>query len=292
VFADLYRKNHQLIAQEQKLKAINKSLEIEIKDRIASEEKVKELNKKLLKNIEQLESANKELDQFAFIASHDLQEPLRKIRTFSNRILSKYQSQLDEEGQLYIEKMQNASERMQTLINDILTFSKIAISKEARIKSDMNVLIEEVLMDMDMQIQEKNARIIIDKLPQIPVYPGLIKPLFQNLLNNSLKYSKKNTVPEIKISGNIENVTDPNGKMNGHRYCRIQVQDNGVGFEQQYAEQIFTMFKRLHSNSEYAGTGIGLAICKKIVEEHQGYINAKSVLDNGATFTISLPVET
>jgi len=291
VFVELYKKNHQLISQEQKLKAINKSLEIEVKDRIASEEKVIELNKQLLKNIEQLESTNKELDQFAFIASHDLQEPLRKIRTFSNRVVTKYKDQLDEEGKMYMDKMQNACERMQNLINDILAFSKIALSKDALVYSDMNVLLDEVLSDMDLQIQEKNAKITVGKLPKVYVYPGLIKPLFQNLINNSLKYSQKNIQPVITITGKIEAEEDSSNKLTVKKYCRIQVIDNGVGFEQQYAEQIFTMFKRLHGNSEYAGTGIGLAICKKIVEEHQGYISAKASVNNGATFTISFPAE-
>ena len=291
VFVELYRKNHLLIAQEQKLKTINRSLELEVKERKASEEKIKELNKQLIMNIEQLESTNKELDQFAFIASHDMQEPLRKIRTFSNRVLTKYKDQLDNEGQLYIEKMQNACERMQNLINDILAFSKISVSKDLRVVSDMNQLLEEVISDMDLQIQEKNARITIEKLPKVPVYPGLIKPLFQNLINNSLKYSRKNVEPVISISGKIESHEDGNGKINGFKFCRIHIKDNGVGFEQQYAEQIFTMFKRLHGNAEYAGTGIGLAICKKIVEEHQGYISAKGTLNKGAVFTISLPVE-
>ncbi|MBA3664224.1 MAG: response regulator [Bacteroidetes bacterium] len=289
VFVDLYKKNHQLLMQEQRLKAINKSLEIEVKDRIASEEKVMELNKQLLKNIEQLESTNKELDQFAFIASHDLQEPLRKIRTFSNRVVTKYKDHLDDEGKMYMDKMQGACERMQNLINDILAFSKIAVSKEALVYSDLNALLEEVLSDMDMQIQEKNAKITVTTLPKIHVYPSLIKPLFQNLINNSLKYSQKGIEPVIEISGKIEIPED--GKLQEHKYCRLQIKDNGVGFEQQYAEQIFTMFKRLHGNSEYAGTGIGLAICKKIVEEHHGYISAKSAVNKGATFTITLPAE-
>jgi signal transduction histidine kinase len=291
VFVDLYKKNHLLLEQEQKLRSINKNLEMEIKDRIASEEKVNKLNTQLLKNIEQLESTNKELDQFAFIASHDLQEPLRKIRTFSNRVVTKYKDKLDEEGQMYMDKMQSACERMQNLINDILAFSKIAISKEARINSDINAILNEVLSDMDLQIQEKNAKIIIDDLPKIPVYPRLMKPLFQNLINNSLKYAQKNIEPRIKISGRIELIENMHDKASGSKFCRINVQDNGVGFEQQYAEQIFTMFKRLHGNSEYHGTGIGLAICKKIVEEHHGYISARSDLNKGATFTISLPVE-
>ena len=290
VFVELYKKNHQLVAQELKLKAINKSLEIEVKDRIASEAKVNELNKQLLKNIEQLESTNKELDQFAFIASHDLQEPLRKIRTFSDRIVSKYGDKINDDGKIYIEKMQAACERMQTLINDILSFSKISISKNALVYSDMNVLLNEVLSDMDMQIQEKNATIKVDNLPKLYVYPAIIKPLFQNLISNSLKYSQKNVQPEINITSRIEPVNSSD-KIIVNKYCRINVEDNGVGFEQQYAEQIFTMFKRLHGNSEYAGTGIGLAICKKIVEEHHGYISAKGFVNKGSIFTISLPIE-
>ncbi|MCE3226409.1 MAG: response regulator [Bacteroidetes bacterium] len=290
VFVELYKKNHQLMATEQKLKAINKSLEIEVKDRIASEEKVIELNKKLLKNIEQLESTNKELDQFAFIASHDLQEPLRKIRTFSNRVVTKYRESLDDEGKMYMDKMQNACERMQNLINDILAFSKIAVSKESLVHSDLNAILEELITDMDLQIHEKNAKISVDKLPMIHVYPTLMKPLFQNLLNNSLKYSRKDIAPVIEISGKIESHEDK-VKNKITKFCRITVKDNGVGFEQQYAEQIFTMFKRLHGNSEYAGTGIGLAICKKIVEEHHGYISAKGTVNEGAVFTITLPLE-
>ncbi|MBI2722100.1 MAG: response regulator [Bacteroidetes bacterium] len=291
VFVELYKKNHQLMTQEIRLRAINKSLEIEVHDRIASEEKVIELNKALLKNIEQLESTNKELDQFAFIASHDLQEPLRKIRTFSNRVVTKYKDKLDEEGKMYMDKMQNACERMQNLINDILAFSKIAVQKEELVHSDINLLIDEVLSDMDMQIQEKNAKITVGKLPMMHVYPSLIKPLFQNLINNSLKYSKKDIQPVIEISGQIEPNEDKTTKTKFNKFCRIQVKDNGVGFEQQYAEQIFTMFKRLHGNSEYAGTGIGLAICKKIVDEHHGYISAISAVNQGSTFTITLPAE-
>jgi signal transduction histidine kinase len=291
VYIELFKKNHQLLEQEQKLKAINKSLELEVKDRIASEEKVNDLNKQLLKNIEQLESTNKELDQFAFIASHDLQEPLRKIKTFSDRIVSKYSDKLDEDGKLYIEKMQNSCERMQNLINDILAFSKIAGVKNSLVFSDLNKILEEVLADMDMQIQEKNARIIIDPLPSLFVYPALIKPLFENLINNAIKYSQKNTAPVIRITSNNETLENFPDSISVKKYCRINIEDNGIGFEQKYAEQIFKMFKRLHGNSEYAGTGIGLAICKKIVEEHHGYISAKSTIDKGTIFTVSLPLD-
>ena len=291
VYIELFKKNRQLLEQEQKLRAINKSLEIEVNDRIASEEKIKELNKQLLKNIEELESTNKELDQFAFIASHDLQEPLRKIRTFSDRIVSKYSDKLDSDGKLYLDKMQGACERMQNLIDDILAFSKIAGTKDLLVYSDMNAILQDVLLDMDLQINEKNAQITVDPLPKLFVYPTLIKLLFQNIISNAIKYSKKNTPPIIKITLKIETPENSSDDIAIKKYCRIQIQDNGIGFEQKYAEQIFKMFKRLHGNSEYAGTGIGLAICKKIIEEHNGYISAKSEVNNGTTFTISFPLE-
>lgn len=289
VFVELYKKNHQLLAQEQKLIAINKNLEIEIKDRINSEYKVNELNKKLLENIEQLEMTNKELDQFAYMASHDLQEPIRKIRTFSDRINSKFGDSLDEEGHLYMEKMQAACTRMQKLINDILAFSKISTAKNLRVKTDLNAIIEDVLADIDVQVHEKNAIVEIDPLPELPVYPLLIKSLFQNLINNAIKYSRRDVAPSIKISSKIDTHSDE--KLSVTDYCRIYVQDNGIGFEQEYADQIFTMFRRLHSSSEYEGTGIGLAMCKKIVEEHQGHISAKSIPEQGSTFIVSLPLE-
>ncbi|MES2134209.1 MAG: response regulator [Bacteroidota bacterium] len=290
VFAELYRKNHLLMAQEQKLIAINKNLEIEIKDRIASEEKINELNRQLLENINTLEFTNKELDRFAYMASHDLQEPIRKIRIFSNRIAEKYYDTIGEDGKLYINKMQTACSRMQNLISDILAFSKINVTADSLEYSDLNKLIEEVLSEMESSIQEKNASIIVEKLPNLSVNPVLIKSLFENLISNSLKYSKEDVAPKISISAKIDISIVPNETSISKKYCRIYVQDNGIGFEQQYSEQIFSMFTRLQVSSVYPGTGIGLAICKKIVEEHNGYISAKSQVNKGALFIISLPV--
>lgn len=290
VFVELYRKNHQLVEQEQLLKQINKSLEVEIRDRIVSEEKIKHLNKQLLKNIEKLESTNKELDQFAFIASHDLQEPLRKIRMFNDFIVSKYKDKLDDEGELYLERMQVACGRMQSLINDILTFSKIDVSKEMMEETNLGFIIDQVLDDMDLLIKEKNAKITTCEMPTLKVYPGLIKLLFHHLINNSLKYSNRDVDPIIDISVKLE-TPGSEEKIKKKKYWRICIKDNGVGFEQQYAEQIFSLFKRLHGNTEYSGTGVGLSICKKIVEEHKGYISAQSTAGVGTTFTITLPAE-
>ena len=292
VFVELYRKNYQLLEQEQKLKAINKNLEIEVRDRIVSEEKVKELNRQLLKNIDRLESANNETDQFSFIASHDLQEPLRKIRMFNDFILLKYKSKLDNDGQMYLERMQVACEHMQSLINDIHSFSKIYVAENNIVFADLNIIMKEVLSDMDLLIKKKNALITFDPLPTLYIYPALIKLLFQHLINNSLKFSNKNSEPSIRITANMELPDNSYDKMKVSKYWRINIEDNGVGFEQHYAKQIFSLFKRLHVNSEYTGTGVGLTICKKIVEKHYGYISAKSTVNNGTVFTISLPTET
>jgi len=290
VFVELYKKNYLLLQQEKKLLDINRNLELEIHDRIISEEKVLKLNKQLLENIDQLEAKNKELDTFAYMASHDLQEPLRKIRIFSDRVSSKYGHELDGESKVYIDKIQAACARMQNLINDIFTLSKISTTKEAMTVTNMNELLEEVIAEMDIMIHESNAKIIIDKLPELQVNKSLVKRLFQNLISNSIKYAQKNVPPIVKISAKMESIQLGN-KTISTRFCRIYLQDNGIGFDQQYAEQIFAMFKRLHANTEYEGTGIGLAICKRIVEEHEGFISAKSEIGVGTTFTISLPVE-
>ena len=288
VFVDLYRKNHQLIAQEQKLIAINKSLEVEINEHKMSEEKIKALNLELLKNIDKLEAANKDLDRFAFMASHDLQEPLRKILTFSERINTKYGDQLDDEGKRYITRIRIATERLQILIRDIMTFAKVSIEKSAFEKSDLNILVTEVLSDMQSVIEEKNANIIVDSLPSLYINPSLIRPLFYNLIHNALKYSKINVPPEIHIYSDIISMNE-NNNSHSSPFCRIFVEDNGIGFDQKYSQQIFEMFKRLHHKDEYEGTGIGLAFCKRIVEQHDGFISAISNIDKGSTFIVSLP---
>ena len=156
----------------------------------------------------------------------------------------------------------------------------------------MNALIEEVLVDLDEEIKSKKGRVVIEKLPTLSVNPSLIKPLFHNLIGNALKYSKKDANPLVKITSEISGQS--NGKTDKHagpQYCRIYIQDNGIGFDQKYAEEIFGMFKRLHHNSEFQGTGIGLALCKKIVEQHKGFISARSKINEGSTFIISLPVQ-
>lgn len=290
VFIELYTKNHQLIAHEQKLIAINKSLENEIKERKLSEEKVKQLNRQLLENVDHLEAVNRNLDRFAFMSSHDLQEPLRKIRTFSDLLYSKYKDALDDDAVKYISRIQKSAERMQTLIIDILEFSKVSFDHNKLENTDMNVLVDEVMADLETTIKQKNAKISVSVLPSLQVKPGLMRPLFSNLIENALKYSKKEISPEIRIYSEDDNAGKINGNVSVKKYCKIFVEDNGIGFDQKYADQIFDMFVRLHGNSEYEGTGIGLALCKQIAEKHEGYISALSKENKGSTFIVSLPV--
>lgn len=288
VFVDLHKKKQQLFLQEKKLVEINRNLQVEINERKASENKISELNKELLRNIDHLEKANKELDRFAFMASHDLQEPLRKIITFSDRLQAKYHEVLDANGLLELSRIQKSAKRMKELIQDILMFSKLSAQKDAFVKTDIGTLIEEVLEDINHTVIEKQANIELEKFPLLYVNPGLIKPLFFNLISNALKYAKQDTPPHIRIYSDDINKPD-SSYPSAVKYCRIYISDNGIGFDQQYADQIFEMFKRLHSPTEYEGTGIGLALCKQIVEKHKGYINVLSKVDEGSTFIVSLP---
>ncbi len=291
VLIDLYKKNRLLFEQEQKLIAINRNLEIEIKDRKASEEKVKDLNRKLLENIAHLEKANNDLERFAFMASHDLQEPLRKIRMFSDMLHIKYKDVLKEDVNM-ITRINSASDRMRALIVDILAFSKLSTEGAEFTNSDLNVVLKDLLVEMDDEVKEKKATILIDPIPPLYVSSRLMHPLFQNLINNALKYRKKNVDPVIKIRSEISlAISDRNSKDLVNKYCRIFVEDNGIGFDQKYSEEIFGMFKRLHNNGEFEGTGVGLALCKKITELHNGFISARSKVNEGSTFIISLPLK-
>lgn len=288
VFIDLYRKNYKLQVQEQKLIAINKSLEAEIRDHKISEEKIMLLNKELIENIDRLESANKDLDNFAFMASHDLQEPLRKIRTFNDRLNSSLAQSDNSDAKKYIERIEKAAERMQTLIKDILAFSKISVHKKLPVQTDLNLLLKDILSECENEILKTKARVVLQPLPSVEAFPELIRTLFSNLINNAMKYRRENADPEINIYARPEE-EHTNGNTLKNKYCRICIEDNGIGFDQVYAEKIFGMFVRLHSASEYNGTGVGLALCKKIVEEHNGHISARSRLNEGSTFIISLP---
>lgn len=243
------------------------------------------------RNLE-LERNNKELASFNYVASHDLQEPLRKIQTFISRLEDKEQEHLSNNGKLYIQRIKSSSARMRSLIDDLLQFSRTNKSEEAFEDSNINILLETAKHDLAEIISDKRARISSDKLPSMKVIPFQIKQLFLNLMSNSLKYSRENIAPVITITYSQTKVSDlPKVKYSKYTlYHTITIIDNGIGFDQDYAEKIFILFNRLHNKNEYSGTGIGLSICKKIVENHNGYITAEGNVDQGSTFIFYLPI--
>ncbi len=239
-----------------------------------------------------LERGNKELATFNHAASHDLQEPLRKIQIFISRIVESKTSNLSETDTEYFARIQSAANRMRVLIDDLLLFSRTNKAEKVFEKTDLNILLENATQELAQVIEEKNAVLEAAELPKLNVIPFQIQQLFINLIGNSLKYSKKDITPVIKINcKKIMGWDEPTLKLDAAKiYYKISVKDNGLGFEQQYAESIFTLFQRLHQDSEYSGTGIGLSICKKIVENHNGFISAEGKPGKGATFNIWLPV--
>ena len=240
---------------------------------------------------QELERTNKELSAFNYVASHDLQEPLRKIQTFMSRLETKEKDHISESGQLYIQRMKSASARMRMLIEDLLQYSRTNTSEKEYVKTNINMLLEHAKTELLDSIEEKQAKIICDGLPTMEVISFQIQQLFINLISNSLKYSKEGVPPIIEITHEEVRSRDVD-EINKSLYKfhhKITFKDNGIGFEQIYAEKIFLLFNRLHGKSEYSGTGIGLAICKKIVENHKGIIIADGKPNVGATFKIYLP---
>jgi len=246
----------------------------------------------LEKRNKELELNNKELEAFNYVASHDLQEPLRKIQTFLSRLEDKEQDNFSESGKKYVERIHVAAGRMRLLIDDLLQYSRTNKSDEVLKESNINTLLEDAQQDLAEVIISKNARITVDKIPNIKVIPFQIQQLFGNLIGNSLKYSKKDLDPVITITYEQVSSEDDKRVSKGSfkEYHKIVISDNGIGFEQQYADKIFSLFSRLHNKDEYSGTGIGLSICRKITDNHRGYIFAKGRPNEGATFVIYLPV--
>ena len=289
VFVELYRKNQQLLLHEKKLLAANRSLQKEIEERKTSEEKIRLLNGQLVNNNAHLKAINEELDRFAYGASHDLQEPLRKIMVFSDKILMK--ENMDEETEKYFKKIINSSKRMQMLINDLLSFSRQSISSSDFERTDLNTLAREAITELEIEVEKSNAKIQVGELPVVWAIPSLMKQLFHNLISNAVKFRKKGIDPIIhieakKIYGSHHSLPE---NSNGYKYHKVSISDNGIGFDPKYSDEIFMVFKRLNSYHEYEGTGVGLSICKKIIEKHNGSIIAQSEPGKGSTFSFVLP---
>jgi PAS domain S-box-containing protein len=248
----------------------------------------KEAEKQLATYASKLAKSNRELQDFASIAAHDLQEPLRKVQAFSDRVrgrllalLGTDSSEKTEVREIrdYLERMQGAAGRMQNLINDLLTYSRVATKTQPFAPLDLNQILSEVISDLEVRLEQTRGVVEVAPLPVIEADAVQMRQLFQNLIGNALKFHKKDEAPRVRISASIEGTT-----------CEIRVEDNGIGFDEKYRERIFTIFQRLHGRHEYEGTGVGLAVCRRIAERHEGSITAESVPGQGATFIVTLPL--
>jgi light-regulated signal transduction histidine kinase (bacteriophytochrome) len=230
----------------------------------------------------ELARSNAELEQFAYVASHDLQEPLRKIQAFGGLLAAIDSEALSEQGRDYLGRMRDAARRMQALINDLLAFSRVTTRGRPFTSVDLTQVANEVLSDLQISIEQSGGRVELSDLPSIDADPMQMRQLLQNLVGNALKFRRDDAAPVVKV------YEEP---LNGHEraLCQINVQDNGIGFDEKYLDRIFILFQRLHSRDEYEGTGMGLAICSKIVQRHGGSITAKSTPGQGATFMVTLP---
>lgn len=256
----------------------------------------------LSEKAEELTRSNAELEQFAFVASHDLQEPLRKILAFGDRLKSKVDAAKLTEGRDYLERMQNAAARMQTLIADLLTFSRVISRSQPFSLVDLNVVTKEVLNDLEVRIERSKARVEVGELPTIEADSTQLRQLIQNLLSNALKFHAPGAVPCVQIRARLFSSAEIGGRTgfiakgandSGHGspdFCELTVTDNGIGFDEKYLEKMFAVFQRLHGRQEYEGTGIGLAVCRRIAERHTGSITAKGKPGEGATFIVKLPL--
>jgi len=292
---------YRLYQQRKELKMVEEALRHEIEMRKRSQQEVEQINASLEFKVEErtrdltqlnkdLENRNAELAQYAYLASHDLQEPLRKIITFIKIIDEKYLANTPE-AKKEMSKVITSSERMRNLINALLSYSKLSAGSLFTLVN-LNDIIKDALADLELTIKEKQATIQVNTLPDIEAIPAQMRQLFQNLLSNALKFSNSTIQPEIKIySELVDDLSLEAMTVKKGRYARIHVCDNGIGLDESYIDKIFVIFQRLHGKTQYEGTGIGLAIVKKIVEKHNGLIGVKSKEEAGATFSVVLPLK-
>lgn len=265
----------------------------DLTERKESEEAVRQHAMALEKKNRELDAMNQELTSFAYVSSHDLQEPLRKIQTFVTRIVETEEKTLSPKAKDYFGRMQNAALRMQRLIEDLLTYSRTNTAEKKFEEVNLTELVNEIKADLKESIESKRATISVAPLPTLPVIKFQFAQLITNIFTNALKFSKSDLAPEITVKYDMVKGSELQGeKVNPKmQYHHLSISDNGIGFEPEHKQKIFEVFHRLHGRSEYSGTGVGLAICKKIVDNHDGIINAESELEKGATFNIYLPVK-
>jgi signal transduction histidine kinase len=233
-----------------------------------------------------LEQNNRELEDFVSVASHDLQEPLRKILAFGDNLLGEHAQGLTDTGRDYLGRMLRSARRMETLINDLLTLSRVTTRAQPFVPLDLAAELKEVLSDLEIRLHQTQGRVDAEPLPVIEADPTQMRQLFQNLIGNALKFHRPGVPPLVKVRAQLLPGTE-DGQL---PRCRIEVEDNGIGFDEKHLEHIFAPFQRLHGRHEYEGTGMGLTICRKIVERHGGAITARSTPGEGSTFIVTLPV--
>jgi PAS domain S-box-containing protein len=268
---------------EEEIRRLNESLERRVAERTAQLEAY----------AERLRYSNRELQDFAYVASHDLQEPLRKVLTFGDRLQTRYGDALGEQGRDYLRRMEAAAARMRDLIEDLLTLSRVTTQARPFARVDLTEVAEEVVSDLEAAIEESGGRVELESLPTVDADRPQMRQLFQNLIVNALKFRKEGQPPVVKVRGEVHEERRRAGG-NGpllNELCRIAVEDDGIGFDEEHLERIFVPFQRLHGRNAYEGTGMGLAICRKVVERHGGEITAHSAPGQGATFVVTLPAK-
>ena len=273
-----------IVRQRDQLTNANEVLKEEIAERARAEAALRA-------TAADLRRSNRDLEDFASVAAHDLQEPLRKIQTFGERLGAKAGAALGADGLQYLGRVQDAAARMRILINDLLTFSRVSTRGEPFVRVDLAELALEVVSDLEGRMEEVGGRVEVGELGTLDADPTQMRQLLQNLISNGLKFHRPEVPPVVKVSGERLNGRAEAGVSGGESNgsYEISVEDNGIGFDEKYTDRAFTIFQRLHGRGQYEGTGVGLAVCRKIVERHGGTITARSTPGQGSTFLVTVP---